>query len=149
MPEIQYNPTIKVRFEPLPHDPKSKWPLIQVQLSFGKLIIPQDIITLVDSGANISIIHSDIAAALGFPKNKLKFNKGGKSVSGDYVSAVIPDKITVKIYGYEFGLNFTVIDNPVLLFPCILGENSIFQWARLDFQKFKGFFEIKFRRDIY
>lgn len=35
-----------------------------------------------------------------------------------------------------------------LIWPCILGEDSIFQVSKLDFQKFKGYFEIRFRQDI-
>ncbi len=41
-----------------------------------------------------------------------------------------------------------IIDNPNLIWPPILGEDTIFQVSRLDFQKFKGYLEIRFRQDI-
>jgi len=43
---------------------------------------------------------------------------------------------------------FEVIDNNDLIWPCILGEDSIFEISKLDFSKFKGYFEIKFRKDL-
>lgn len=70
------------------------------------------------------------------------------SVSGFYKSWVLPELIDVNIYGHSFCFSFTVIDNPNLIWPCILGENSIFEVAKLDFQKFNGCFEIRFRQDI-
>lgn len=90
-----------------------------------------------------------IAEALGFNIKKLGSPKrGGISVSGEYKSWTLPDLITASIYGYSFDLKFTVIDNPRLIWACILGEDSIFEIARLDFQKFKGFLEVRFRADI-
>lgn len=74
--------------------------------------------------------------------------KEGTSASGSYKYWVLPESIEVSIYGYSFGFKFSVIDNPGLIWPCILGENSIFTVARLDFQKFKNYFEIRFREDI-
>lgn len=55
----------------------------------------------------------------------------------------------VNIYGHNFSFAFEVTDNSNLVWPCILGEDSIFQVAKIDFQKYKGFFEIRFRRDLH
>lgn len=102
-----------------------------------------------DSGASFSILHIEIAEALGVNLKKLGEPKpGGTSVSGFYKYWELPEPLDVNIYGFSFNFKFTVIDNPGLIWPCILGENSIFEVARLDFQKFKGFFEIRFRQDI-
>lgn len=54
----------------------------------------------------------------------------------------------VDIYGYSFAFKFIVIDNPDMIWDCILGENSIFEVARLDFKKYKGYFEVMFREDL-
>ncbi len=67
---------------------------------------------------------------------------------GDYQSWRLPKPLNIEIYGYPFSFRFDVIDNPDLIWPCILGEDTIFEVARLDFQKFKGYFEIRFRNDL-
>ncbi|MBI2190280.1 MAG: hypothetical protein HYU49_01945 [Candidatus Levybacteria bacterium] len=111
--------------------------------------MPQPLLALVDSGANNSILHPLVAEALGFNLTKLgPPKKGGISASGEYESWILPELITVDIYGYSFELRFVVINNPKLIWACILGEDSIFEIARLDFQKFKGYFEVRFRTDI-
>lgn len=141
---------IKVWYETFPQSSKVLWPIIEIKLSHEKISLPQPVKSLVDSGANRSILHPMVAEALGFNLKKLGPAKpGGISVSGGYKSWELSDLIEVNIYGYPFKINFTVIDNPDLIWPCILGEDSIFQFAKLDFQRFKGYFEIRFRSDIH
>ena len=142
-------PPIKVDYASLPRLPLTKWPLVEISLSTRDKSLPQSLFALVDSGANISIFHFEVAEFFGYTARNLQFKTRGKSVSGDYKSAIIEKNFSVELYGYNFLQKFTVVDNPHLLFPCILGEDSLFQWARLDFQKFKGFFEIKFRKDLH
>ena len=96
-----------------------------------------------------SILHIEIAKFLGFDFKKLGLPQpGGISVGGFHKTWILPEPLTVDIYGRGFAFRFSVIDNPNLIWPCILGEDSIFQVAKLDFQKFKGYFEIRFRQDI-
>lgn len=140
---------IKINYESLPGDPSTKWPLVEVKLSTQATKIRQSLYALVDSGSNVSIIHPFTASMLGFTKKDLKMQPGGRSVSGVYKSALSPVEVVTNIYGYTFQLTYTVVDNPNLAFACILGQDSIFQWARLDFQRFKGIFEIKFRKDLH
>ena len=150
--------------------------------------IPRNVQALVDSGANLSILHPQLAQYLGFDLKKLGSPKaGGVSASGVYIrsqnivdyqstdecerantyfrvleyllahvnlknntegfqplevykSWILPNSIDVNIYGYNFSFNFTVIDSPNQIWGCILGEDSIFSVARIDFQKFKNFF---------
>lgn len=149
MKPIDLAPPIKVWYKPLPKFPKIPWPIVDIQLSYKNKTLPQPVLSLIDSGANFSILHMEIAEALGLNLKKLgKPNLGGTSASGFYKFWVLPELINVDIYGYSFSFRFSVIDNPDLIWPCILGENSIFGIARLDFQKFKGYFEIRFRQDI-
>lgn len=140
---------IKIKYEPLPRQPKIMWPLVRVHLSNRISSLPQPLISLIDSGSNISILHPIIADLLGYTKRNLTFQEGGRSVSGTYTSAVTPDIVKVSLYGFTFQHRFTIVNNAQLDFGCILGEDSIFQWARIDFQRFKGMIELKFRKDLH
>lgn len=139
---------IKIKYKALPKLPTVSWPIVDVNLSYKREILPQPVLSLVDSGANSSIIHIEIAQALGFSAKKLGRPQKGLSVSGFYESWMMPEFITADIYGYSFAFQFIVINNKDLIWPCILGENTIFEVAKLDFQRFKSFFEIRFREDI-
>lgn len=139
---------IKVWYKSLPGS-KIQWPIIDVNFNYRGVSLPQPLLALVDSGANLSVIHPLVAEAIGFDLNKLGApKKGGSSASGDYESWILPEPIDVNILSYKFCLRFTVINNRKLIWPCILGEDSIFNIARLDFQRFKGYFEVSFRSDI-
>ena len=140
---------IKIWYKPLPKLPNIFWPMVNIKLSYKEKNLPQPVFSLIDSGASFSILHLEVAEALGFNINKLGPSlPGGLSVSGSYKSWFLPEMVNVDIYGYSFSFKFCVIDNPGLIWPCILGENSIFEVAKIDFQKFKESFEIRFRQDI-
>lgn len=148
MKPIQLASPIKVWYKPLPKFPKITWPIVDIRPSQDNRSLPQPILALVDSGANYSILHIEVAKFLGFDLKKLgKPQPIGISVSGSYRTWILPEPVSVDIYGFSFEFNFSVIDNPDLIWPCILGEDSIFQVAKLDFQRFKGYFEIRFRQD--
>lgn len=140
---------IKVRYQAHPLFPRDLWPIVSIKLIRKEFSTPQSTFALVDSGANKSLLHIQAAKVLGFDIKKLGKSEKGISVSGTYKSWELPNPIIIEIYGFKFNVNFTVIDNPQLIWPCILGEDSIFQFARLDFQKYKGFFELRFRTDIH
>lgn len=149
MKPIELAPSIKIWYKSLPKIPKIPWPIVDIKLSRKNKALPQAVLSLVDSGANASFLHIEIAEALGFNFKKLGAAKsGGTSVSGFYKSWVLPELVNVDICGYSFSFEFSVIDNPHLIWPCILGEDTIFEVAKLDFQKFKGYFEVRFRQDI-
>lgn len=149
MKPIQLSSPIKIWYKPLPLFPKISWPIIDIKLSHNGKSLPQPILALVDSGASHSILHMEVAKFLGFDFKKLGPSKAGAlSVGGSHKTWVLPNSLNVDIYGYFFTFRFSVIDNPNLIWPCILGEDSIFQAAKLDFQKFKGYFEIRFRQDL-
>lgn len=141
---------IKAWYKSLPGTTRVEWPIVDIKLSNKNISLPQPLFALVDSGANQSILHPVVAETLGFNLKLLgSAHKGGVSVSGSYESWILPTLLDVNIYGYTFRLRCTVINNPTLIWPCILGEDSIFEFARLDFQKFKGFFEVRFRGDLH
>lgn len=149
MKSIQLGAPIKIWYKPLPKIPNISWPIVDVKFSYNKVRLPQPVFSLIDSGADFPILHIEIAEALGFNIKKLGPPlSGGTSISGTYKSWLLPEMIDVDIYGYSFSFKFCVIDNPGLIWPCILGENSIFEVAKIDFQKFKEYFEIRFRQDI-
>ena len=146
---LQLSSPIKIWYEAIPDTPRIRWPIVDLRMAYHGKELPQSTFGLVDSGASISILHLHIAEILGIDLVKLgRPEFTGQSVSGSYKSWVLPKPVRVNIYGYEFDFRFEVIDNPRLSWPCILGEDSIFQVARIDFQKFKGFFEVRFRQDI-
>lgn len=148
MKPIVLSSPIKIKYSSLPKS-NILWPILDVNLSYKNITFPQKIQSLVDSGASVSVLHPQIAHFLGFNIQKLKLPKAsGMSASGSYSSWTLPDPVGVEIYGYNFSFNFTVIDNPNLIWGCILGEDSIFSKARIDFQKFKQLFEIRFRQDL-
>lgn len=138
---------IKVWYSSLPVLPKVLWPIISLQLRYKAFSLPQPLDALIDSGASISVLHPFVAELLGFNLAGMK-KASGISASGKYESWILPEPLEIKIYDYTFYARFTVINNPRFMWACILGEDSIFEVARLDFQKFRGYFELRFRSDI-
>lgn len=137
---------IKIWYKQLPTVSRVSWPIVEIHVSHRNMSLPQPIFSLIDSGSDSSVLHPDIADVLGINLKRLgKPEETGKSVSGAYRWWSVPDLVDVEMYGHSFQFSFLVVDNPSLLWPCILGGDSIFQVARLDFRKFKGYFEIHFR----
>ena len=140
---------IKTRYQFLSREEKILWPIVEAKLAYQKFSLPQTIRTLVDSGASHSLLHPFIAEILGFDFKKLGNAKlSGASASGAYKSWLLPKPITIDIAGYQFQRKFIVIDNPKLIWGCILGGDSIFEVAKLNFVKFERYFEIQFRKDL-
>ena len=149
MTQAELQMPIKVWYKPLPKVSNIRWPILDILLSSDNIVLPQPVLSLVDSGASISILHTDLASVFGFTQSNLGRPTTATSVSGSFKSWRIPKPIGVNIYGHNFSFAFEITDNPNLVWPCILGEDSIFQVAKIDFQKYKGFFEIRFRQDIH
>ena len=146
MKPITFNSPIKIHYKSLQNS-KILWPIIDTELSYQNNFMPHSVDALVDSGANVSVLHPQVANYLGFDLKKLGISKpGGISVSSRYKSWILPESINVKIYGYDFSFIFTIIDSPNQIWGCILGEDSIFSVAKIDFQKFKNYFELRFRQ---
>ena len=141
----QFSPSIKVYYKAVTGTTLPLWPILDIQLSFKGRVLPWKTSALVDSGASASVITSGLAKMLGFDLSKEK-TISGEGVSGVYKGKELKDTVDVDIYGYKHSFRFTTIEK--MPWDCILGEDSIFQVAKLDFQRFKGFFEIRFREDI-
>ncbi len=87
MKPAQLAPPIKVWYKPLPELPNISWPVIDAKLSYKEKNLPQPVFSLMDSGASFSILHLEVAEALGFNIKKLgPPSLGGLSVSGSYKS---------------------------------------------------------------
>lgn len=150
MKATPFQTSIKIYYSALPQAPKILWPVVDIDLAYKKNHLPQLLPSLVDSGASHSILHPFVAEILGFNLKELGIPKGGGiSASGEYESWRLSQRIDVNLYGYVFQVRFTVINNRNLPWGCILGGDSIFEKARLDFQKFKGYFELRFRTDLH
>lgn len=135
---------IKIWYRKLPQSGKSLWPLLDVKLPG----LPQNVPALIDSGANNSILHEDIVKLLGFSEDENKSNITGKSASGSYKSYAL-QPIQIEILSHKFNSQFIVIkNNRNLPWPCILGHNTIFKFAKIEFRSFKGYFRMAFRTDV-
>lgn len=139
-----FEPQIKIRYRKLPLSGSIFWPIIDIQLP----VLPQPILALVDSGASNSILHEDIAEVLNIKRKKSNRIYRGISASGEF-RFWRPKPIRVSIYNHNFPFNFTVpIDNRSLIWPCILGHNTLFRIAKLEFRTFNNYFKLFFRADI-
>ena len=85
MKPITFSPPIKIYYKPLQNS-RILWPILDIELSYKGTSIPRSVQALVDSGANLSIIHLQLAQFLGFNLKKLGIPKaGGISASGGYI----------------------------------------------------------------
>ncbi|GEM_PF-1624567 len=142
-------PPIVVPYKTFPGSGAVLWPVVEIRIKRASFSIPQPIFALVDSGASNSILHPFIAETLGYDLKKLGTPFKGTGVGGSHDVWVLPDMVEVNLSGYQFVAKFEVINNPRLLWPCILGQDTIFSFARIDFYKYKNFFELRFRSDIH
>lgn len=145
MSPISFASPIKVYYGSLPGSNYPLWPIVDIRLSHGEKIVPWTVSALVDSGASGSVIKPGLAKILGFDLDKEKTIRG-EGVSGGYVGNELKESINVDIYGYKYSFKFGTVPN--MIWECILGEDTLFQIAKLDFQRFRNFFEIRFREDV-
>ena len=102
---------------------------------------------LVDSGADVSIMDIHIAEMLGFDFKGKPFSGYGRGAGGAYKYWQLPNIETV-IEGHGYQFPFVVIQNPNNIWPCILGQKSIFRVAKITFEAFEQQFELSFRTDL-
>lgn len=139
---------IKIPYKTFPGSGNIPWPVVSVKLKRNNFVIPQPILALVDSGASSSVLHPYIAEALGFELKKLGKPQVGTGVGGTHETWMLPEAIDLNVEGFRFVRTFEVINNPRLLWPCILGQDSIFDVACIDFYRFDRYFELRFRTDL-
>lgn len=139
-----FDSQIKVVYRKLPASGEVFWPIIDISLAG----FYQPIIALVDSGASHSILHEDVARTLDIKPKYGKQLLTGLSASGSY-KYWETEPVKVEIYGRKFSFNFKVInENKGLIWPCILGHDTLFKIAKLEFRTFKEYFKVFFRTDI-
>ena len=108
------------------------YPIIPVSLEFGK--IKKEFFALVDSGATISIFHSEVADSLGIniPKGKETYLGGvGGRIKG-YIH-----KLKVEIAGKKF-LCSIVFSHEYLVSFNLLGRQEFFKRFRIIFEEKKN-----------
>lgn len=141
-------PPVKIPYATLPGINSELWPIVQIELATARSTrFLNPLPALVDSGANASVLHPDVADALGFDRQQADIGEG-MSAGGRYTSWTVPDLIDIKLYNYTFRRRFVVIDTPDFPWPCLLGQDSLFEVARIDFYRFRNYFELRFRSDI-
>jgi hypothetical protein len=123
----------------------SRRPLVPVLIKHGKEFLPQPILCLVDSGADVS--YFDISLA-----HELKINfKGLKPVPSWGINGEkfegYQEKIIVTIGGWEFPVVAIFSENVTRAF-CVLGQEGLFAQSRVIFERYKWNLEIKPRVDI-
>jgi len=108
--------------------------------------IPQPLQGLVDSGATNTLIGYDWAIQAGIKVDDSNKLKGGAVGSGyDFYRS---EPIEVEIAGQKYEIKFDVLLGDQLLWPCILGQDSIFRLAKVTFKRYKYEFDVQFRKDI-
>jgi hypothetical protein len=139
----KYFPVHKINYKPAPFvtGPSVKWPIVEV--SFGGSTM--GFTALIDSGASSSLLNAEIANVFG-----LKIDNGitlrGAGVSGHFKYWITKD-VEVTILGHNLVFDFMIpTEDSTLAWPCILGHDSIFQVAKLEFTSFKEQFKIFFRK---
>ena len=115
-------------------------PLIPVTFQNGIYEFPT--FALVDSGATNAVISTTIAEALNINWRKTTKLKG-LSIGGPFRSYSI-DGLLANIYNHEFKLSVGIIER-TSPYQCILGQNDLFQKAKIIFERYKNQFEIIFR----
>lgn len=139
-----FDKAIRVWYRKLPAS-DTLWPLIDVGLKYKDIVFPQKILALVDSGASNSTLHLSLATILGFNLKKIKKDSGGRSASGSYKYWTLSEPVECLIYGQTYPFKFQVIDYPDLIWPCILGHDTLFRIAKLTFKSFKGYLDLSAR----
>ncbi len=129
----------------LPYSPTLfgvKMPIVNIK--FEKL--PQPVPALVDSGATNCLLHPSLASTIGLKLDDSEKRTGtGAGGAYDY----IPSKpMEIMLLDNTFEVEFDVPEDINFAWPCILGQNFIFKFAKIVFKGYKQELEIFLRKDI-
>ena len=108
--------------------------------------IPLPVQGLVDSGATNSLISYPVALQANLKIDpSISYHGGGVGSGYDYYKS---ESVEVDIVGQRYSFKFDILltDDPI--WPCILGQDTIFSLAKIIFKKYRNEFEICFRKDI-
>ena len=135
------SPPVKKYYRSLPPD-KTPWPLLDIVFPDHNHNRNLKFPSLIDSGASHSILHPDVAPFLNINLDEFPL-KDGTGVGGGFKYWDVNTLFNIEIDGYPFKFKFHV-SVASIPWSCILGENTIFSEARIDFQRYKGIFKIQY-----
>lgn len=116
---------------------KTRRPLLQATLSYKDKTTPR-LFFMVDSGADFSYVDKDVAIWLGIDLTK---NKPVLSTAANHTTfESYPAKTILSISGHE--IRVPVLYTEDLGYPCILGQEVVFNKFRIIFERYKGQFEL-------
>jgi hypothetical protein len=115
-----------------------KRPFLEITLANGKESF--DGLGLVDSGASMTVSHSDIATALGIDE-KLCVKRQVGGITGDNVNGFVAD-VDLHIKYLPHTITIPVLFVPNLRVSVLLGHTGFLDSYRVKFQADSKFFEI-------
>lgn len=115
-------------------------PIVPVTFKFKNNEFPT--FALVDFGASGAMFSTVIAEILGIEWQSISTGIGFTS-SGKFRFHTAKN-VVAEISGHEFSLNISVAEG-ISPYQCILGQNDLFQKAKIVFESYKKEFEIIFR----
>ena len=136
----KYFPKVIVRYSPTIFG--SPMPTVPISLKG----ISQPLQALVDSGATNSLLSYDWAIQKNIKIDESRVLTGGGVGSG--YEFYLSEPVEVDILGYKYQFKFDILLRSDPIWPCILGQNSIFRLAKITFKRFRNEFEVFFRKDI-
>jgi len=134
---------MRFRYSKLPGIPtETKRPLVPVKFKY-KTRETLPILALIDSGADFSYASKEIADFLGIDLSRVK-REPSFGIDGSRFLC-FPTKAEIEINGHNLmiPIHFTLAMNK--LFRCVLGQEGLFDQAKITFKRYKWSFEIKVR----
>lgn len=116
---------------------KTVRPLLQARLTYKNKTTSR-LFFMVDSGADFSYVDKNIAVWLGIDLTKSKPATSTAANHSTFES--YPAKTILTISGHEMAVPIFYTEN--LGYPCILGQEVVFNKFRIIFEKYKGQFEL-------
>ena len=111
--------------------------MVNIELFNGNKNSPQ--LSLIDSGCDMSMLHADVATALGIDWSSLETTKvGGIGGSVDGYRS----NIELKVQHFDEIINIPIIIVPNFLVNVLLGQYDFFNYYRVKFEKDHDTFEL-------
>lgn len=120
-------------------------PYIPVRYHY-KSSFTQEILTLIDSGADTSYFSTDLADFFHIDWKKLKVQKSNAANNSTFLAYIFEEPFVVEIGGNELTLSKAFF-SPELTppFPFILGQDNFFGLCRISFERYKWNIELKIK----
>jgi len=122
-----------------PKKQRIKRPRLQVRLFYGDK--HQDMICLVDSGADDCMFHSSIANLLGIEMEKGRYKPYGGIVAGHTIDAYL-HSIELQVYGFSERIKIEAAFTDSSGVDGLLGQSGFFENYQVIFEGYYGRFEI-------